>query len=230
MKNSSRLNPLEVLNKEIVDCRLCPRLVEYRENVPPRASFRDQKYWRRPIPGFGDPDAWMLILGLAPAAHGGNRTGRIFTGDESGRFLMGALFKEGFANQANSDSREDGLILKGCYMTAAVKCVPPQNKPNPEERLNCSRYYLDELGLLHNLKCILALGKLAFDAYKFAVKARGLNSSNLTFKHGARYQIKGMPDIYASYHPSPQNTYTGLFTEKMLCSLLRKIKTDHTRI
>lgn len=174
---------LRTLNQTIIHCRLCPRLVAYRESVPPRASFKDQIYWRKPIPGFGDPNAWLLLLGLAPAAHGGNRTGRVFTGDESGRFLFQQLYDEGFANQPNSDHRDDGLELTGCYLTASVKCAPPQNKPLPSECLNCSQYLDQELLLLKNLKAVVALGRLAFDAYKKQMKQRGFNTTGMTFGH-----------------------------------------------
>lgn len=221
---------LSGLNNDVIGCRLCPRLVEYRETAPPRAAFKDQTYWRKPVPGFGDPDAWLLILGLAPAANGGNRTGRIFTGDNSGRFLYKALYEEGFANQATWESADDGLILKGCYLTAIVKCAPPQNKPLPQEFKNCSRYWHEELRLLKNAVSVLALGKHAFDAYKAYVKSQGENVRDLVFKHGAGYSIENMPTLYASYHPSQQNTFTGVLTETMFRGLLGKIKNDRRAV
>jgi len=214
----------KILREEVISCRLCPRLVLFRENVPPRAAFKDQAYWRKPVPGFGDPKAWLLITGLAPAADGGNRTGRIFTGDATARFLLKALYCQGFANQPTSESIDDGLILKGCYMTAAVKCVPPNNKPIRQEILNCSRYYHRELHLLSHVKCILALGRLAFEAYIHYLKSQEAETRHLKFSHGAYFEIDGFPSLYASYHPSPQNTYTGKMTEKMFLDLLGTIK------
>lgn len=222
-------NSFKELRDDVVECRLCPRLVEYRETVPPRAAFKDQIYWRRPVPGFGDPEAWLLILGLAPAANGGNRTGRVFTGDNSGKFLYTALYEEGFANQPTWESANDGLILTGCYLTATVKCAPPQNKPLPQEFKNCSRYWHEELRLLKNAQSVLALGKHAFDAYKAYIKSQGGNVKGLIFKHGASYRIENMPSLYASYHPSQQNTFTGLLTETMFRSLLKKIKKERTK-
>lgn len=221
MKDFSSLG---ALNECVVDCRMCKRLVQYREEVPPRKSFEDEVYWRRPVPGFGDKQAWLLITGLAPSAHGGNRTGRIFTGDESGKFLFNALYKEGFANQPISESIDDGLKLTGCYITAAVKCTPPEHKPTKEEFSNCSVYYRNELRLLKKVTAILALGKLAFDAYLSYAQTLGVSTRNVVFKHGARYGLEGLPTLYASYHPSPQNTHTGKMTEDMFRRLLKKIK------
>lgn len=215
---------LRTLNQTIIQCRLCPRLVAYRESVPPRTSFKNEEYWRKPIPGFGDPHAWLLLLGLAPAAHGGNRTGRVFTGDESGRFLFQNLYEAGFANQPNSDHRDDGLELTGCYITAMVKCAPPQNKPLPQECRNCSQYLENELELLDHLKAVIALGKYAFDAFKGQAKQRGANVSGMNFAHGASYNLPGLPTLYGCYHPSPQNTYTGKFTSEMFQELLHTVK------
>lgn len=223
-KPSNKSKSLPILREEIIHCRLCPRLVDFRENVPPRPAFQDQVYWRKPVPGFGDPNGWLLMTGLAPAAHGGNRTGRIFTGDLSARFLMKGLYQSGFANQPNSDSIDDGLKLNGCYITASVKCVPPANKPTRQEFLNCSRYYQNELGLLKNVSKVLVLGKLAFDAFIFYAKSRGFSTKNVVFFHGARYQIGTLPTLYCCYHPSPRNTNTGRLTEKMLLDLLNFIK------
>lgn len=210
------------LRKKIITCRLCPRLVEFRENVPKRTSFKEEEYWRRPVSGFGDTEGWLLITGLAPAAHGGNRTGRIFTGDLSAKFLMNALYKAGFANQPTSERVGDGLQLLGCYMTAAVKCVPPDNAPLRIEFESCSQYYANELLLLKNLKAILALGKEAFESYLRFVGERK------PFIHGKCYLFEKWPRVYASYHPSPQNTYTGKLTDKMFLSFLEKIKKDYT--
>jgi uracil-DNA glycosylase family 4 len=218
---------LKILHDEVIRCHLCPRLVEYREHVAPRRAHLDEIYWRRPVPGFGDPKAWLMITGLAPAAEGGNRTGRIFTGDATSRFLFKALYHFGFANQPNSESVNDDLILNGCYLTAAVKCVPPQNKPTRHEFRNCSRYYQRELELLKELKCVLALGKLAFDAYLYFAKSIGIGISKLKFAHGAYYELSGVPDICCSYHPTPRNTQTGTLTEEMFFNLFKIIKEKH---
>lgn len=212
------------LRETVIHCTRCPRLVEYRENVPPKPAFKDQRYWRKPVPGFGDPKAWLLITGLAPAGDGGNRTGRIFTGDGTGRFLFKALFSTGFANQPTSESRDDGLIVKGCYLTAAVKCVPPMHRPTPQECLNCHSYYMQEIELLSpSLKAILALGHLAFKAILLALRKRGIPTKGLVFKHGASYKIENVR-LYCSYHPTPRNVNTGTLTEKMFLDLLKTIK------
>jgi uracil-DNA glycosylase family 4 len=230
-KNSSRIlsveRTFEELKEKIISCRLCPRLVSYREGVPPRASFVRQKYWRRPVPGFGSPSAWLVIIGLAPAAHGGNRTGRVFTGDESGRFLVEALHSAGLANQPYSVSRKDGLQFYGCYVTAAVKCAPPNNRPTPEEFRNCSVYLQNEMYLLRRAKAVLTLGHEAFKAYAKFVASKGDPKVRLKFAHGKRYQIRGSATLYASYHPTPRNTYTGKLTKKMLVSLLERIKEEN---
>lgn len=223
---------LETLRKDIISCRLCPRLVEYRENVLPKKAFINEPHWRKPVPGYGDPNAWLMITGLAPAAEGGNRTGRIFTGDKTSQFLAKALYDTGFANQPVSESKEDGLELSGCYLTAAVKCLPPQHRPTSEEILNCNCYYQNELRLLRNLSHVLVLGKVAFDAFVLATQARarawaGGTSKPIQFAHGAHYQIEGLPMLYASYHPSPRNTNTGTLTEKMFQELLSKIIKEH---
>lgn len=216
----------EKLNQKVIHCRRCPRLVDFRERAPKRKSFEDQEYWRRPVPGFGDRDAWLMILGLAPAAQGGNRTGRIFTGDASAQFLMRALHRSGFANQPLSESLEDGLLLNGCYITAAVKCVPPENKPLRVEFENCHPYFENEFFLLKNLSAVLALGKLAFDHFqRFLIKEGGL-SSLLPFSHGKKVGLDGWPSLYGAYHPSPQNTYTKKLTEAMFVSLLERIKKE----
>jgi uracil-DNA glycosylase family 4 len=218
--------PLRQLEMEIVDCRLCPRLVKFRETVSPRAAFKSQKYWRRPVPGFGDPDAWLMLLGLAPSAHGANRTGRVFTGDESGSFLMRALHKTGFANQATSLSREDGLKLSGCFISAAARCVPPDNRPAPAEFSNCRRYLEREFELLTNLRAVVALGQAAFKTYLDLARRRGIRVRGESFAHGKRVKVDGMPRLYCSYHPSPQNTYTGRLTERMLIEVFEKAKAD----
>ncbi|MFZ0565545.1 MAG: uracil-DNA glycosylase [Chlamydiales bacterium] len=221
------MHTFKSLNEKIISCTRCPRLVYFREHAPERKAFRDQAYWRKPVPGFGDPNGWLLILGMAPAAQGANRTGRIFTGDESARFLMHALYLTGFANQPSSRAIDDHLKLKGCFLTAAVKCVPPANHPSKEEFANCSSYFENELFLLKNLQTVLALGKLAFDAYQRFLKKENIATSIVPFRHGERVSIKGWPTLYGSYHPSPQNTYTKKLTEKMFVKLLDSIKQNH---
>lgn len=220
---------LEQLEAEVVACRLCPRLVSFREKVPARAGFRSQRYWRQPVPSFGDPAAWLMVIGLAPAAHGGNRTGRLFTGDESARFLMRALHRTGFANQPVSLSRDDGLRLSGCYITAAVRCVPPDNKPTPREFRNCREYLNREIELLTNLRAVVALGQLAFKAYLELARSKGCRARGAKFAHGARVEIPGLPCLYGSYHPSPRNTYTGKLSEQMLVNVLEQAKADRVR-
>lgn len=209
------------LNRKIICCELCPRLVTFRKNVHP-----GEEGWRRPVPGFGDPNAFLLILGLAPSAQGGNRTGRIFTGDLSAKFLIETLFKAGLTNQPTSESGEDGLRLFGCYMTAIVKCVPPKNLPLPQERKNCARYLAQELNLLTSLKAVLALGKVAFDTYLRFVKQVEKVQEKHSFSHGVKCLFEKMPPLYGSYHPSPQNTHTKKLTQKMLLDLLHRIKKD----
>lgn len=223
-----RTRELKLLNQKIVSCRLCPRLVRYREEVArkKRRAFRDWDYWGRPIPGFGDPNAQLLILGLAPAAHGGNRTGRVFTGDRSGDFLFAALHRAGFANQPTSVQRDDGLTLRGAYVVAACRCAPPANKPLPKEIRNCRRYLEAELELLRP-RAVLALGKIAFDAYLALLHDAGriAKRSDYAFLHGASYQLPGLlPRLFAVYHPSQQNTLTGRLTPAMYNRVLRKIR------
>lgn len=208
---------LRELNASITECTLCPRLSRYirqvgREKVK---RFANEEYWARPLPSWGDPDAKLLIVGLAPAAHGGNRTGRMFTGDSSGDWLARAMHETGFANMPTSRSRNDGLVLKGAYITAAVRCAPPDNKPLPSELANCSQYLVSELELLKNVRVILALGKIGFDAYCRVIGAKGL-----AFSHGACYDIGGKV-LLASYHPSRQNTNTGKLTWQMWIKIFR---------
>ena len=205
---------LERLNRELVECRRCPRLVEWRERVAheKRAAFRDQEYWGRPVPGFGDPQAGLLILGLAPAAHGGNRTGRIFTGDRSGDWLFGSLYRTGFANQPTSVARGDGLALRDCYITAPVKCAPPDNKPLPEERDNCASWLTLELGLLH-VRVVVALGAFAWDQ---ALRHLGPVRPKPRFGHAAEAPLPAGRILLGSYHVSQQNTSTRKLTEEML--------------
>jgi uracil-DNA glycosylase family 4 len=208
----------EALLAAVVSCRRCPRLVAWREEVARtrRRAYRHEEYWGRPIPGFGDPKAKVLVVGLAPAAHGGNRTGRVFTGDRSGDFLFRALHRVGFANQPVSTHRGDGLSLSGIYIAAVCRCAPPDNKPLPEEIENCLPYLLDELDLLQELECIVALGKIAFDHVLRIYRRRGQAVPRLDFGHGAVYRLgEGLPWLVASYHPSQQNTQTGRLTEAM---------------
>jgi uracil-DNA glycosylase family 4 len=220
---------LSVLQEEIVNCRLCPRLREHSTKVAAekRRAYRDWDYWGKPVPAFGDPEARVLILGLAPAAHGANRTGRMFTGDRSGEWLYRALFATGFASQPHSISREDGLFLRGAYITAAARCAPPDNKPTLEELRNCRPYLERELELLKNVKAVVALGKIAFDHYLEVLKARGAIRSRAPFAFGHNRQFvtaPGQPVLISSYHPSQQNTSTGKLTEKMLLEVFRRAR------
>ena len=205
------------LNTRIVACRRCPRLVEWREQVAreKKREFRDWEYWGRPVPSLGDFNARVLIIGLAPAAHGGNRTGRIFTGDSSGRWLFRALHKAGFANQPTWERRDDGLRLNDCYITAAAHCAPPGNKPLPSEIANCNPFLREELAALKNLKVVIALGRIAFEVY---LKTCGV-APLPEFGHNRRYDLK--PMLVASYHPSRQNTNTGKLTEPMFDAVFR---------
>jgi uracil-DNA glycosylase len=205
----------EHLNLELIDCRRCPRLVEWRERVAreKRAAFRDQDYWGRPVPGFGDPAARLLILGLAPAAHGGNRTGRIFTGDRSGDWLFGSLHRTGFANQPTSVARGDGLALRDCYITAPVKCAPPDNKPLPQERDTCAPWLEAELALLPRVGVVVALGAFAWDV---ALRHLGPVRPKPRFGHLAEAPLPGGRTLLGSYHVSQQNTSTRKLTEEML--------------
>ena len=221
------METIKQLNEEIVACRKCPRLVRYREAVAQekRRAFREWDYWGKPVPGFGDPHARLLILGLAPAAHGANRTGRMFTGDRSGDFLYNALHRAGFANQPTSTSRGDGLALKNTYISATLRCAPPANKPLPSELAHCRPYFERELELIRP-RAILALGGIAMRAYLGLLKERGHIESLATFPfgHGASYTFAGeLPRLFASYHPSQQNTFTGKLTETMLVRVLRDI-------
>jgi len=219
---------LGILNGEIVACTKCPRLVVYREMVAreKRRAFRDWTYWGRPVPGFGDPLAELLILGLAPAAHGANRTGRVFTGDRSGDFLYAALYKAGFANQPTSVRRDDGLRLKNAYIAATIRCAPPANKPHPSEIINCRSYLVRELEILQP-RAVLALGKIAWEAYLEVLKQRGLIKSRgaFPFAHGAEAELPGdCPRLFGVYHPSQQNTQTGRLTEAMLRQVFQGVR------
>ncbi|MCL5671353.1 MAG: uracil-DNA glycosylase [Acidobacteria bacterium] len=219
---------LERLQQQVVACTRCPRLVEYRERVAreKRRMFREWEYWGRPVPSFGDPNAELLIVGLAPAAHGANRTGRMFTGDRSGDFLFRRLFEAGFATQPESHDREDGLELRRCYITASLRCAPPANKPLPQELRNCEPYFEEELRLLRSVRAVLALGRIAFDRYLNVLRKHVElpPRSSTPFAHGASYAMpEGRPRLFASYHPSQQNTQTGKLTPEMMRTVLKEI-------
>jgi uracil-DNA glycosylase len=219
---------LQIISEEVCACRKCARLVNYRETVAreKRLAYREWTYWGRGVPGFGNARAQLFILGLAPAAHGGNRTGRVFTGDRSGDFLYKALFEAGFANQPTSLRRDDGLRLKGAYIAAAVRCAPPANKPLPCEILNCRGYLERELEALRP-KAVLALGKIAWDAYLEILKQEGKIASRggYKFAHGAEAKFDDdLPRLFGVYHPSQRNTQTGLVTEAMYAQQLRRIR------
>jgi uracil-DNA glycosylase len=205
---------LVALERDVTRCRRCPRLVAWREEVArvKRASFASEEYWGRPLPGFGDPLARVLVLGLAPAAHGGNRTGRIFTGDRSGDWLFAALWRAGFANQPTSVARDDGLALSGCWVTAAVRCAPPANRPTPAERDNCMPWLSAELSLLGEVRVIVCLGGFAWDV---ALRMLGAPRPRPRFVHGASVKV-GPYALLGCYHVSQQNTFTGRLTEPML--------------
>ena len=218
---------LGALENEVISCRRCPRLVAWREETArvKRAAYASEPYWARPLPGFGDPGARLLVLGLAPAAHGGNRTGRIFTGDRSGDWLFAALHRAGFANQPHSVKRGDGLRLAGCYVTAAVRCAPPANKPTPAERDNCQPYLVTELSLLGSVRVIVCLGAFAWDAALRTQAARGaaLPKPRPRFGHGTSTSA-GELNLLGCYHPSQQNTFTGRLTEQMLDEIFERAR------
>ena len=269
------LAALDRLQRQIIACKRCPRLIRYGEKVvrEKRRRFRDEEYWGKPVPSFGDPAAKMLIVGLAPGAHGSNRTGRMFTGDRSGGFLYRALYQAGLANQLEAVSPDDGLKLRGCYITAVARCAPPQNKPQPNELRNCQPYLEKEMELLTHVRAVLALGRIAFDNYLRVVSHRSAElqrlgedstawsgsaaplwgkakprastaclrpaggiadraprevfppRSSLRFAHGADYQLPGgLPRLFASYHPSQQNTQTGRLTPEMFRQVLDNIR------
>lgn len=212
----SQVDELRLLNDTVVDCRKCPRLAKYIREVGRNKvkRFGNERYWAKPLPSFGDPNARLLIVGLAPAAHGGNRTGRMFTGDSSGDWLARAMYETGFASVPFSHSKDDGLVLNDAYITAAVRCAPPENKPLPAELARCSDYLSAELRILSNVRVVLALGRIAFDAYCRASRIK------LEFGHGKQYDAAGRV-LLASYHPSRQNTNTGRLTWQMWMDVFR---------
>lgn len=212
------------MNQAIVECGLCPRLVDFRVSVASRQNrFNGEKYWSKPVPGFGNIDGQLLILGLAPAATGANRTGRIFTGDKSSEFLVTCLHEAGFTNIGTSESKDDGLEYYNSYITAVVKCVPPGDKPTVEEIKNCSRYLDFEIESMKNLKAVLVLGRIAHNAYISYLKRRGLDVRSAKFEHGIYYDIDGTR-LYCSYHPSPRNVNTKRITREMFMQTLVNIR------
>lgn len=219
----------EKLNAQIVRCRLCPRLVAHREGIAreKKRAFRDWDYWGRPVPSLGAATARLLIVGLAPAAHGGNRTGRMFTGDSSGKWLFRALHRAGFANQPTWQRRDDGLKLSDCYITAVIHCAPPANKPLPSEIVNCNRYLRAEITRLRSVRVVVALGKIAFDNYLKTLRQIGaaLPKPLPKFAHNTAHELgPRLPTLIASYHPSQQNTNTGKLTEAMFDAVFARAR------
>jgi uracil-DNA glycosylase family 4 len=217
---------LNELNEQVVACVRCPRLVEYREQVAreKRRAYLNWEYWGKPVPGFGDPNARVLVLGLAPGAHGSNRTGRPFTGDASGNFMYPVLFEAGFSNQPTVSDSNDGLHLRDLYITAAARCAPPQNKPLPQELANCAPYLDRELQGLKNVKVIVALGRIGFEAYLNYLKRGGQlpGKKGYIFAHGAKYRMPDGKILLGSYHPSNQNTQTGKLTREMFVRIFKE--------
>lgn len=217
---------LKKLQNLITECQKCPRLVAHLKEVsnhkPKR--YRDWNYWSKPLPSFGDPNAQILIVGLAPAAQGGNRTGRMFTGDRSGEWLFDALYQFGFANQPNSLRRDDDFNLDDCYITATIRCAPPKNKPLPEEIENCRPYFLKELDLLNNVKVLIPLGQIALTQTVRSLRQRGLDIPSLAFGHGKVYPLPNGQTIITTYHPSQQNTQTGKLTRPMFHQIFKMVR------
>ena len=219
-------NNISQLNNKIIKCRSCTRLINFRKKIlkKKRKQYINEQYWGKPITGFGDINGEMLFVGLAPAAHGGTRTGRVFTGDKSSDFLYKCLFKANISNQINSDHINDGLKLKNAYITAALKCVPPEDKPLKKELDNCSNFFNNEIELLKNLKVIVCLGKIAFDACKYFYKKKINLNQKIKFGHGKVYSLKNGIKMVGCYHPSPRNVNTGRINEKKMVRLFQKIK------
>ncbi|HYM11546.1 MAG TPA: uracil-DNA glycosylase [Bryobacterales bacterium] len=229
MKTTDNAVELAVLQEQVIACRKCPRLVEYREKIAreKRRAYRDCEYWGKPVPSFGDPQARVLIIGLAPGAHGSNRTGRMFTGDGSGNFLYRVLHATGFASQPAAVSRDDGLELRDLYITAAVRCAPPGNKPTPQEFAKCRPYLERELELLRNVRVVVTLGRMGHDAYLGILQDQGKigRRSQYPFGHGVAHKLpKGLPLLVSSYHPSQQNTQTGKLTEAMFRKVFERVR------
>ena len=219
---------IKEIQKQIISCCDCPRLVSFRSQIADkkRKSFMDWDYWGKPVPGYGDPKSKLLILGLAPAAHGGNRTGRVFTGDKSADFLFKCLSAVGLSNQAESVSRDDGLKIRG-YMTVAVKCVPPGDKPTAQERNNCARHLSAEIDHLPNLKIVLGLGKVGFESFlHYSRNYHNIKMKDYPFKHGVGYQLPSGIMLYGAYHPSPRNVNTKRITFDMMVTFLSKLKNE----
>ena len=219
---------IKEIQKQIISCCDCPRLVSFRSQIAEkkRKSFMDWDYWGKPVPGYGDPKSKLLILGLAPAAHGGNRTGRVFTGDKSADFLFKCLSAVGLSNQAESVSRDDGLKIRG-YMTVAVKCVPPGDKPTAKERSNCSRHLSAEIDHLPNLKIVLGLGKVGFESFlHYSRNYHNIKMKDYPFRHGVGYQLPSGIMLYGAYHPSPRNVNTKRITFDMMVTFLSKLKNE----
>tara|TARA_Y100000590_G_C15488342_1_gene926704 strand:- start:249 stop:923 length:675 start_codon:yes stop_codon:yes gene_type:complete len=214
------------LNNKIIKCKLCPRLIKFRDKIikNKRKQFINQTYWGKPITGFGDTNAKILFVGLAPAAHGGTRTGRVFTGDKSSDFLYKCLFKAKISNQSNSDHIKDGLKLKNAYITAALKCVPPEDKPLKVELDKCSKFFNNELKLLKNLKVIVALGKIAFDACKYFYQKQININKDVKFGHGNIFKLENGISLVGCYHPSPRNVNTGRLNENLMINVFNKVK------
>jgi len=220
---------LEILNSQIVACEACPRLREYCQEIARvrRRQWRDWSYWGLPVPSFGDPKARVLVFGLAPGAHGSNRTGRPFTGDGSGNFMFPVLYEAGFASQPNSESRDDGMKLTNMWISAAVRCAPPDNKPTPEEQRNCAHWLDEEVALLKRLRVAVCLGKIGFDAFVTHLIRTGVLASRkgIEFAHGAEYALPNGMDLLATYHPSLQNTNTGVLTAPMFLKIFMRART-----
>jgi len=219
---------IKILEEKVIKCRKCDRLVQFREKIAQekRKSYSEWEYWGKPVPGYGSKDAKIMILGLAPAAHGGNRTGRVFTGDKSAEFLFKCLHHVGLSNQPNSDHRHDGLELTG-YITAAVKCVPPGDKPTAQEKANCEVFLNEEFNILKNIKIVLGLGKIGFDScLKYVRKSYPLKMKDYKFGHGVRYEMPNNLILYGSFHPSPRNVNTGRLNFDMMVNFLNVIKSE----
>ncbi len=217
----------EALTEDVITCRRCPRLVAWREEVAriKRRAYRDWTYWGKPVPGFGDPEAQIMVVGLAPGAHGSNRTGRMFTGDGSGETLYGTLHRTGFANQPTATHRGDGLMLNDIFITAVARCAPPSNRPTSDEIANCRSYLIREMALLHRLQLVVALGQIALNGYLKVLKDQNYDMPSIPFQHGIEIELPdSLPSLLISYHPSRQNTQTGRLTLAMLDSIFERAR------